>query len=394
MKSVAVVGAGNIGSHLIPLVARIPAVGRMLVIDRDFYEETNRSGQAIASRDVGRAKANVQAAVIRKISPSVEAQAVVGAIESVPLGSLRVDLILACLDSPRGRQTINEAAFRLGVPWIDSGVQADGLFARIQTYVPGADSPCLECAWGDDDYRNIEQAYPCEEGRTGAQLPSHPTNAPAALGSLAAALQAIEAEKLLAGSPFVVPGRRIQIDAVHHTHLVTSFRRNRACRLGDHSPWILTDIPSPPSQVSFRRLAERVTAGCAPGHAMDATSDTATDRSTDRTPDGATQPPNDDVAFAVERRDFGLAVTCVSCGRRRPVLRLEERAPARAGACRRCGGQTLIAGFDRWDRVAGATLTAAQLDAPLDRFGVRTGDIVRLELGSTRTRFVIRGDRR
>jgi molybdopterin/thiamine biosynthesis adenylyltransferase len=361
---VVIVGAGNIGSHLIPLVARIPGVDRILVIDRDRYEEKNRSGQAIVPRDVGRAKAETQATAIRRIAPHIDAEAHVGEIESFPLGRLRVDLILACLDSLRARQCVNEAAVRLGIPWIDSGVRADGLLARIQAYLPGTDRPCLECAWGEAEYRNLEQEYPCEADRPERPDASRPTNAPAALGALAASLQAIEAEKLLAGSQFVAPGRRIQIDAAHHTHFVTSFHRNPACRLGDHAAWVLAETSCPPSGSSLRELAERT-----PGSRG-----------------------IEDCTFAIEVRAFALARTCSACGRRRPALRLAQASSRRDAACRHCGGRMVFTGFDLRDRMGSAELTARQLDSPLDRLGIRPGDIVRVETGATRMRFVISGD--
>ena len=74
--------------------------------------------------------------------------------------------ILAALDSRQARQVVNQAAWRLGVPWIDTGVNAaQGLLARVGVFVPGPDGPCLECGWSARTYDLIEQAHPCHDER-------------------------------------------------------------------------------------------------------------------------------------------------------------------------------------------------------------------------------------
>jgi molybdopterin/thiamine biosynthesis adenylyltransferase len=383
---VVVVGAGNIGSHAIPLIARIPEVGRVLVIDRDRYEAANRPGQAITPRDVGRPKALVQAGIVRRIAPALEVSAFVGEFEQIALGHLRCDLILACVDSRRARQSVNEVAFHLGIPWIDSGVMAEGLLARVDVYVPGSDRPCLECAWDESDYRDIEQQYPCLAGAAGVgaavavpavaagstPAPASPgsipaTNSPAALGSLAASLQAIEARKILTGrTDLAAAGRRIQIDAAHHTFYVTSFRRNPACRLGDHAPWSLVEIVAAPEDLTPERLAALL-----PG-----------------------RPGSCDCTFAVEGRPFVLARTCTACARRRPVRRVRAPSANQAGRCAACGGPTTITGFDLRESIPMDERTGRSTDDPLSAIGVRCGDIVRVTAGETEMRFVIAGDRR
>src|SRR5205823_9529388 len=67
--SVTVVGAGDIGTHLLPHLARMWGVRRVTVIDRDRYEEKNLTSQNITRRDVGKRKAMVQASRLRRINP-------------------------------------------------------------------------------------------------------------------------------------------------------------------------------------------------------------------------------------------------------------------------------------------------------------------------------------
>ena len=63
---IALVGGGVIGSHAAPLIARIPGVTSMLLIDGDTYSQSNLRSQAIMPTDVGRAKVDVLAATRRK----------------------------------------------------------------------------------------------------------------------------------------------------------------------------------------------------------------------------------------------------------------------------------------------------------------------------------------
>ena len=59
-KSIAVVGAGgNIGSHVVSHLARIPGLGLIKLIDPDVYELSNLSSQDITPEDVGRKRFSV-----------------------------------------------------------------------------------------------------------------------------------------------------------------------------------------------------------------------------------------------------------------------------------------------------------------------------------------------
>ena len=222
-KSLVVVGAGgNIGSHLVGHLARLSELAPITLIDRDVYEERNLRSQDIAASDVPKSKAAVQAKRLRRICPSLEVVPIPDDVRDVPLGLLRADAILACLDTRTAR---------LGVPWVDAGVAPDGLLARVNVYVPATDAPCLECAWDDRDYQALEQAYPCANAEAGEA----PTDAPSSVGALAASLQAIECRKLLMGQKELAAiGRQALLDAERHKHYLTEFRRNPRCRF-DHA---------------------------------------------------------------------------------------------------------------------------------------------------------------
>lgn len=161
--SVVIVGAGgNIGSHLVAHIARLPHVRRLVLIDPGVYEEKNLVSQDIRRSDVGRNKARVWSRRAAEIRSALEIETIPLPVEAIALGRLRATVLAACLDSLGARQTVNEAAWRLGIPWVDAGVHADGSLVRVNTYEPGESNPCLECAWDRRQYTQLGQKRPCE----------------------------------------------------------------------------------------------------------------------------------------------------------------------------------------------------------------------------------------
>ena len=345
-KSVVVVGAGGqIGSHLVPHLGRMAAVGRVTLVDRDVYEPSNLRTQDITPHDVGRRKAAVQARRLRRINPALRVAAITEEVERVPLGLLRADVILACLDSRRARQYVNQSAWRLGVTWVDSGVEAGELLARVNVYAPGVDSPCLECAWDERDYAALEQAYPC----SGSVEQTYPTGAPSSLGALAASLQAIECEKILTGqAERAVVGRQVLIGAAHHRHFVTSYRRNPDCRFYGPETWKIRKLRLRAAELSLSQAIDLAGRGVAGARLK---------------------------SLRVEGTPFVRALTCAGCGRSRRLLRLQSRLRAAERECAGCGRRMEAAGRELLARLDAAALPERQLARTLHSLGLRRGDV-------------------
>lgn len=312
VASFIVVGLGNIGSHIVGHLARMPEVAALDLIDPDRYDETNLVSQEILARDVGAAKVAVQARRLRRLRADLTVRTHPKRVQDVPLGHLRADAILACLDTLEARRWVNQAAWRLGIPWIDAGVRANGMLARVTPYRPEPRAPCIECAWGDAEYAALEVAYPC------ARPAEIPTGAPSSLGALAASLQAIECRKLLDGG--LVTGRTILVDAAHANCVVTRHEFNPDCRF-DHRTWCVEQA----SVVSRPRAR-----------------------------------------VEVEERPFATRLLCPSCGATSKTLRLLDRVKRK---CRACGDAMDAPGFDL---SAGAELDGRRT---LRSVGLRTGDI-------------------
>jgi molybdopterin/thiamine biosynthesis adenylyltransferase len=292
-RHIVVAGAGNTGSHLLPHLARMAQVTRLTLVDPDVYTAENLRTQNIDGRDVGLPKVAAQADKLRQINSGLDVVALQGRVEDVPRGLLRCDLIVSCLDSRAARQWVNEIAWRLNTPWIDCGILGSQNLARVNAYAPTQDAPCLECAWGSEEYARVEQEYLC-----GAGGEAYPTMASPALGALAASLMAIEIAKLLyddiAGS---IVGSQVLVDAQHHTMRFTAGRRNLACRF-DHCEW------------KIERWECRVESTTV-GSALDALG-----------------------GLTVEGHRFVQALACPGCGVRSEMLRL-NRPLARCSECDR-----------------------------------------------------------
>lgn len=359
-RHVVVVGAGgNIGSQAVPLLARVPSVGRLTLIDRDVYEEANLLTQNITRADVGRAKAEVQARSARRIRPALRVAAVAADVEHLPLGTLRADLIVACLDSRRARQHVNECARRLGLPWIDSGVGGAGLLARVSAYGGDEGQACLECGWDDRDYEVLEVTYPCRPGR--GSTPA--TDAAASLGALAASLLVIECEKVLTQS-LACPGGEVLVDARHQRLLRSYVRRNGHCRLTPHGGWEIEPLAEGPGQLTVAELVERAAPRCGPAEAC---------------------------AISSFRRVLACATVCPGCGRRRPVLRFEDSLARRPERCSHCRREMVPDGLGLVERARLRELDGRHVSSTWRAVGARPGDVltvsgpegeVHFELGS------------
>ncbi|MFN8644452.1 MAG: ThiF family adenylyltransferase [Candidatus Binatia bacterium] len=358
-RSVVVVGAGNIGSHLVPLLARRPEVGHLTIVDRDHYDRSNLSGQDIGRRDVGRAKAAVQARRARRANPRLAVTPLVEPVENVPLGALRADAVVACVDTRAARRHLAQAAWRLGVPLVDGGVLADGLLARVDVFSPAPDAACLECSWSDADYAALEQEYPCDAGRESTPAP---TGAPASLGALTAALQAIECEKLLSGrAAEALIGRQVVIDARAHRHFVTARRRNPACRFDHRTPRIERLDRSPDELTMAQVLA------LAP----------------------VVRGVHGELTLSVEGKSFLTEVRCPRCGVAvSTYFRLAGRLEPADAICDRCGRARVASAFDAVERLS-AHLPKSQLARPLSSFGFRAGDVFTLATADAQAHFEI-----
>ena len=352
--SLVVVGAGNIGSYLLPHLGRMDRVDRVIIVDRDVYACGNLRSQSISAADLGRPKAQVMARRLRAANPTLQIVAIHDTLENVPPALLRADIWLTCLDSRAARQVANERFYRLGVPlWIDAGVQPANLLARVSLYAPGRDAPCLECLWDEDDYRDIALSYACD----GTPTQPASTNGISALGALAAALQALECRAALAAEqPASLAARELVVNAATHQSFVTSLRRNTRCRF-DHFAWQPTPMPA-----AWRTVTDIARAAGNPG---------------------------DHAFLQVEGRAFVHAVGCQGCGRRVDVALVDARVSPGSLRCRGCGALIPLPWDAVRDRLALAGRSNGHGRLSLRSIGLRRGDLLTVRAGDQEQHFEV-----
>jgi len=146
-----VVGVGALGSHAAELLVR-SGVGRVRLVDPDEVELSNLQRQALFDEEdvrENRKKAIAAASKLQSINSTVEVEPLVARIE--PSNAVELlegfDLVLDCTDNFEARYLLNDACFKLGIPWVYTGVA--GAYGMSATFVPGK-TPCLRCVFGQE----------------------------------------------------------------------------------------------------------------------------------------------------------------------------------------------------------------------------------------------------
>lgn len=357
-RTIAVIGLGNIGSQVIPLLAHLPGLGRVILLDRDVYEPGNLATQAITPGDIGKPKAAAQARRLRRLNPLLAVEAIVASVETVPIGRLQADVVLCGLDSLAARLAVGEGLWRLGAPWFDAGVDPARQLVRITGYRPGTALACPWCGLDEGDFRALGARHPCQ----GAAIAAPATNGPASLGAVAAALLVTEAQRVFGGNTAEdgLGGRQLIADLAHHRMVVSALRRDPACRF-DHTVWRPRSccIDTSMTLDAFRAAAGR---RCARG-AGPCT-----------------------VSFG---RPLALTLHCPRCGHAVRQPRLVGREGRRCPACDQ--GRLRGSGFSVLLEIA-ATAPPAVRRASLRSLGVQPGDLVSVTDARRQVTHLVIGD--
>jgi adenylyltransferase/sulfurtransferase len=198
-------GCGALGTVLANALVR-GGVGHLRLIDRDFIETSNLQRQVLFDEhDVaeGLPKAEAAARKLGAINSSVHVEPVVTDIDRTNILDLvkDADLILDGTDNFEIRYLINDAAVKLGKPWVYGG--CIGSHGQTMTILPG-ETPCLRCVF--EAAPAPGEAGTCETA--GVLSP---------VVNIVASYQAAEAFKLLAGRRDKVNRELIYIDVWENT---------------------------------------------------------------------------------------------------------------------------------------------------------------------------------
>lgn len=224
--SVLVVGAGGLGSPSLLYLAA-SGVGRIGVVDADEVDVTNLQRQvAHATADVGRNKAESAAETMRAINPLIEV--VTHPTRLGPDNAAEIfagyDVVLDGTDNFPTRYLINDACVLLGKPLVTAAIlRYSGQIAVIKPQ----QGPCYRCIF--------------PEPPAAGMVPS--CSQAGILGPVAGAMgsiQALEAIKLLLGSPDSVVGRYVAFDFRTLETSAMEFERDARCAVCGDAPTITT----------------------------------------------------------------------------------------------------------------------------------------------------------
>jgi adenylyltransferase/sulfurtransferase len=349
---VLVVGAGALGNEVLKNLALL-GVGNVFVIDLDTVEPSNLSRSVLfRAEDGGRPKAEVAAQRAHEINPDVAIVAMKGdVITDVGLGLFaEVDVVIGCLDNREARLWVNRQCWKVGTPWVDSGIQE--IQGVVKVFVP-PDSACYECAMTERDYQLLNLRYSCpllrREEILEGKVPTAPT-----IASMMAALEVQEALKLIHGLP-VAAGSAMVFNGVSNQFYTTKLPFRDDCLSHETYP---EPVPLPLGHADpVARLFE-----------------------------AATETLTGPLTLALDR-DLVVAIDCPRCGWRNEVLRPRTRVRQAESVCPTChapGRPEIVHALEEGTPLA---------RLPLARVGIPPYDMVRIDGESESGFFLLAADR-
>ncbi len=229
---VAILGCGALGTTHASLLARA-GVGCLRIIDRDFVEESNLQRQILfdESDAAGRLpKATAAERKLKQINSSISVEGVIADAQARNIEQLvsGFDLVLDGLDNFESRLLLNDAAVKLGLPWIYGAVVAS--YGVTLSVLPGS-TACLSCV--------VPQAP------EGIQETCDTAGVIAPAAAWVASIQAAEALKILCGRTAALHGTLLSYDVWQNRLQRVAVQRDPACRACGRREFIYLNAGSP-----------------------------------------------------------------------------------------------------------------------------------------------------
>lgn len=206
---VLIAGVGGLGSPLAIYLA-IAGVGNLRIVDNDEVSLSNLNRQPLyGAEDIGRKKIEVAETKLRELNPDIKVEAVFETITEETVLPLvdGCDLILDAVDNFPARYVLNNAAIKMGVPFLYGGVY--GLEGTMTTIIPGK-TACLRCIFPDSPPLEI---FPVLGGTAG----------------IVGCIQAMEAIKYIVGIGDLLTNRLLIFDGFSMKFREVRLERNPQC---------------------------------------------------------------------------------------------------------------------------------------------------------------------
>lgn len=145
-KRVGIVGLGSGGGFVAQGLA-MSGIGHFVLIDDDALEAGNIVRHVADSRDIGKAKVQAMAELIRLRNPEAVIDARVGRIETHLDALDNLDILVVGVDGENVKYIINEACLARGLTAVYAGVYERGEGGDVVVIRP-FDGPCYAC-WSE-----------------------------------------------------------------------------------------------------------------------------------------------------------------------------------------------------------------------------------------------------
>ena len=158
-RHVLIIGLGSVGSRIANELARTGG-GSLTLVDPDRVQAANLSRSPYEARDVGRAKVDALARLLKAAAPGIALRRRRMRVNAEGEEWLRgamtdVDLVIAATDDPAAQLILNRLAAEAGAPSLYIGLTARGHGGEVLLVSPGR-TPCYACALA------VRQAQPSE----------------------------------------------------------------------------------------------------------------------------------------------------------------------------------------------------------------------------------------
>lgn len=197
-KTIAVVGGGGLGGHLVEQLARL-GIGRLIVIDGDVFEESNLNRQRFSTESrLGLSKSECIKNEILEINSEVIVDAQNVRIDDKNgLDLLKeADAVMDGTDNVPTRLLLQRLCEELGIPLVHGAI--GGWYGQVCVVMPGD--------------RTLSKLYPRED-ITGVE--KHLGN-PAFIPALVASLQVAEVLKFLLNKGEILRNSMLYIDTLNN----------------------------------------------------------------------------------------------------------------------------------------------------------------------------------
>lgn len=213
-----ILGCGALGTAQANALVRA-GVGAVRIVDRDFVEESNLQRQMLFDESDARQslpKAVAAERKLRQINSEINIEGIVADADSSNIEEFieGFQVVLDATDNFEARYLINDAAVKLGIPWIYGAVVAS--YAATMTILPER-TACLSCIFPEPP-RGLHQT--CDTvGVVGPAV------------SWAAAIQSTEALKILLGQESDLHASLLASDLWSNSFQKLKLARDPQCRV-------------------------------------------------------------------------------------------------------------------------------------------------------------------